>query len=70
LASPETRFFASLSNATQLPSAEMAGYQLYEFASFPAESTLTRSVIPFARSRTKMSNAEFLSFATRSNAPL
>ena len=68
--SPATRFEASLWNATTCPSTEIDGHRLSRFPSAPEESTLTRSVIPVARSWTKTSNHPFVSPATRFEAPL
>ncbi len=42
-------------NATNRPSAESEASPLLEFPCAPPESTLTRSVVPFCRSRTKTS---------------
>jgi hypothetical protein len=61
-----TRFAASDSNVTTFPSAEMAGRTHHlEMVCAPDESTLTRSVVPADRSRTKMSTALFVSPTTR-----
>ena len=63
--SPATRLVALLMNETTFPSAEIAGTSLVEFASTPAESTLTRVVVPLVRSRTKTSSVPFESPVTR-----
>ena len=48
------------------PSAEIDGSRDCEFACLPALDTLTRSVVPFRRSRTKTSYRQgFVSCATR-----
>lgn len=41
-----TRFVAPVRKKTYRPSAEMAGYALSPFASFPVVSTLTLVVVP------------------------
>src|SRR6185436_19592667 len=63
--SPATRFEAGLSNATKRPSAEIEGEELTEFPCAPPVATLTRSVVPLWRSRTKMSGFAFVSPTTR-----
>src|SRR5438876_469355 len=65
LVSSGTRFVASDPNATNRPSALIAGKTLAPSASIPALSTLTRSVDPVARSRTNTSEALLLSSGTR-----
>jgi hypothetical protein len=59
------RLFAKLSNATKLPSPEIETFSLALFPCTPPESTLTRSVVPSWRSRTKMSPVAFESPGTR-----
>ncbi len=68
--SPAMRFEAALPNATNRPSAEIEAPRLLPFPCAPAESTLTRSVVPVWRSRTKTSCAPFVSPGTRLVAPL
>ena len=63
--SPATRLRASELNATMRPSAEIAGSSLKPLPCPPVDDTLTRSVVPVFRSRTKMSSAPFVSPATR-----
>jgi hypothetical protein len=53
---------------TYRPSAEMAQAPLHASASVPSFATLTRSVVPDTRSRTKMSDSSFVSPATRLSA--
>ena len=64
------RLVASLAKATQRPSAEMDAKELEPSPSLPSEATLTRSVVPFCRSRTKMSMVSFPSPGTRLVASL
>ena len=68
LVSPSTRFDAAVEKATKRPSSESAGAKLSPFASTPALLTLTRSVSPVWRSRTKTSRAPFVSPWTRFDA--
>jgi hypothetical protein len=66
--SPATRFVAALRNATYAPSDDMAEGELRPLKKLPctpAELTLTRSVVPATRSRTKMSAFAFVSLGTR-----
>ena len=65
LVSPATRFGALDSQATWLPSALIAGSKLALLAWPPRVLTLTRSVVPVWRSRTKMSSRPLVSPATR-----
>src|SRR5882672_3359741 len=66
LVSPETSCNAPLENATNCPSAaEIEGEKLSAFACPPPVDRLTRSVVPLERSRTKMSENELVSPATR-----
>src|SRR6185436_4304809 len=67
--SPGTRFEELEANATNRPSAEIAGTVAPWFAWAPEDEMLTRSVTPFWRSRTKMSLNPFVSPATRSSLP-
>jgi hypothetical protein len=70
--SPATRFVASLTNATKRPSAEIEGREEPSEPSLcaPPGPTLTRSVVPETRSRTKTSAHPFVSPATRFEARL
>jgi hypothetical protein len=68
--SPATKFVASLSKATYRPSVESDGKKLAPSPSMFPELTLTRSVVPVTRSRTKTSKVPFVSFATRFEASL
>ena len=74
LVSPATRLLASEEKATTRPSALMAGLDrmpmkpLGPLPSCPRLLTLTRSVLPVRRSRTKMSAVSFVSPGTRSVA--
>ena len=65
LVSPGTRLLASDSNTTKRPSPLMAGKRLAPLACPPSLATLTRSVAPLLRLRTKMSLAELVSPGTR-----
>src|SRR5947208_4418361 len=55
LVSPLTRLEAKLSKATKRPSAEMDGLKERSLLWVTSDATLTRSVTPLRRSRTKMS---------------
>jgi hypothetical protein len=68
--SPATRLSDMLAKATNRPSAESEGYVLSRLPCTPAESTLTRTMPPVARSLTKMSIEPFVSPATRFDARL
>src|SRR5207302_9890426 len=59
--SPHTRFVASDQKTTKRPFALIEGPSLPRFASFPALSTLTRSVVWVRRSRTNTSPPPLLS---------
>src|SRR6266536_2652886 len=63
--SPGTRFVAPEVNATKRPSALTDGSRLKPSACLPLLRTLTRSVSPLARSRTKTSIAALVSPPTR-----
>src|SRR6266516_4102455 len=63
--SPGTRFVAREVNATKRPSALTDGSRLKPSACLPLLLTLTRSVSPLARSRTKTSIAALVSPPTR-----
>src|SRR6266550_2456689 len=65
LVSPGTRFVAPEVNATKRPSALTDGSRLKPSACLPLLLTLTRSVLPLARSRTKTSIAALVSPPTR-----
>jgi len=65
LVSPATRFLASEVKTTRFPSRLMAGQVLSPLPWMPAESTLTRSVVPAVRSRRKTSHLPFVSLPTR-----
>src|SRR6266508_4023272 len=69
LVSPPTRSLARDWNTTYRPSDEIVGKSLAPLASRPAESTLSRSVVPVSMSWTKTSHAWFMSFGTRVVAP-
>jgi len=56
LVSPATRLLAELTKATYRPSLLIEGALESEFACWPLLSTLPRVVVPFWRSRTKMSD--------------
>jgi hypothetical protein len=60
-----TRLLAIEANATHRPFALISGVQLPSFPWTPALLTLTRVVVLPTRSRTKMSNAWFVSPETR-----
>jgi len=64
-APPETRFVALDSNVMKPPWLEIAGKPLFASDCLPDELTLTRFVLPFRRSRTKMSVLRFVSCLTR-----
>jgi hypothetical protein len=66
--SPETRFEAEESKATELPSPEMAGEPLAPLACVPADPTETREVVPPTRSWRKTSSAPLVSPETRFEA--
>ena len=68
--SSDTRFVASDSKATYRPSPLIEASPLPPLASTPRESTLTRSIAPVRRSRTKMSHAVLVSPGTRFAASL
>jgi hypothetical protein len=55
-------------NATERPSAEMAGSKLLPSDSAPELDTLTRLVVEVTRSRTNTSSCPFASPGTRSPA--
>ena len=63
-----TRFVASERNATNRPSALIAGYELGPLASLPSLATLTRVVLPVLRSWTNTSHMPLSSCATRLEA--
>ncbi len=63
-----TRLEASDWNAIHRPSSLITGYTLESLASVPPTPTLMRLVVPFTRSRTKMSCTLFVSFGTTSEA--
>src|SRR5437762_4951613 len=73
LVSPATRLVESEVKATKRPSALIAGPSpvslLPRFPSFPALSTLTRSVVPVRRSWTNTSGRPLVSPGTRLDAP-
>src|SRR5437773_6002201 len=66
--SPGTRLLAKEEKATYLPPALIDAAELDEFPCSPVDETLTRSVVPVWRSRTKMSSAPFVSSGTRLGA--
>jgi hypothetical protein len=68
--SPGTRFVAKLWNPTKRPSGEISAEKLIWFAWTPAESTLTRSLVPATRSRTNTSSTPFVSPRRRFEASL
>jgi hypothetical protein len=63
--SASTRLSAQDSNATQRPSALIAGFTLTSFPCTPPVLTLTRVVVPVWRSCTNTSSVLLLSSATR-----
>jgi hypothetical protein len=63
--SPGTRFEEVLAKVTNRPPAEIADVKHVPSPSAPAELTLTRSVTPCSRSRTKVSMRPFVSPLTR-----
>jgi hypothetical protein len=65
LVSPGTRLVADDAKATKRPSPLTAGPVLLPFACLPLLLTLTRWVLPLARSRTTTSTAPLLSPPTR-----
>ena len=65
LVSPATRLVARESKATKRPSPLMVARALKKSPWLPALSTLTLSVVPVWRSRTKMSKTPLVSPATR-----
>src|SRR5206468_3661513 len=72
LVSPGTRLVAAETKTTKWPSALIAGWWIVSFASFPAPSTLTRSVMEVRRSCTNTSpnplvspGARFLAHAAK-----
>src|SRR5439155_233563 len=72
LVSPGTRWVAREEKATKRPSALIAGLLRVSpplFASFPALSTFTRSVVPVRRSWTNTSTTPLVSPGTRLVAP-
>jgi hypothetical protein len=64
--SPPTRLLETLQYVTYRPSAEIEGNKLLSLPSAVSESTLTRTVVPKSRSRTKTSIARLPSLLTRS----
>lgn len=66
--SPGTRSGDGEANATQRPSAEMGPPQAAAAEALPLGVTLTSSVVPATRSRTKTSSEVYVGIATRFDA--
>src|SRR5436190_2138689 len=67
---PATRFVATLVKTTHAPASDIDPSMLWSFASMPAVSTLTRSVVAPWRLRTNTSHVAFVSDGTRLVAKL